>query len=174
MIFEIFKSWISSMLCIGIFIAFIQLMMPKTNLKKYIYSLIGIVTILTVVSPIINMFENQTVETSVKEVLFNISGNNQSTSDISKVKLTTEELVKKEFLESVKVDIKSKLIKKGVGVNDVRILISNTYDIDKIEVYIKNIQKSSSTLDSVNKVVSYINSEYDIEYSKIIVIEEAE
>ena len=58
MIVEIFKSWISSMLCIGIFIAFVQLMMPKTNLKKYIYSLIGIVTILTVVSPIINMFEN--------------------------------------------------------------------------------------------------------------------
>lgn len=173
MIFEIFKSWISSMLCIGIFIAFIQLMMPKTNLKKYIYSLIGIVTILTVVSPIINMFENETVETSVKEVLYNISGNNQNKSDTSKIKLTNDELIKKEFLNSVKEDIKTKLTKKGINVSDVRILISSNYDIEKIEVHIKSIKESNSTIDSVNKVVSYINDEYDVEYSKIVVIEGA-
>ena len=34
---EIFKNWIVSMLCIGIFTTIIQLIIPKTNLKKYIY-----------------------------------------------------------------------------------------------------------------------------------------
>ena len=44
---DILKNWITTMLCIGIFLTFIQMIVPNTNLKKYIYSLIGVVTIIT-------------------------------------------------------------------------------------------------------------------------------
>lgn len=173
MLVDIFKNWISSLLCIGIFITFIQLIMPKANLKKYIYSLIGIVTILTVVSPVINMFKNESVETSVEEVLNNISkGEKGSQVDEEKVKDITNENVKKEFIESIKKDITGKLNSKNITVKSINILINQNYDIEKVEVNIENIDKENSTLDSISKVVSYLNSEYDIDFSKITVIEE--
>ncbi len=175
MLVDVFKNWISSLLCIGIFITFIQLIMPKANLKKYIYSLIGIVTILTVVSPIINMFKNESVETSVEEVLNNITnsnGENSNQVDEEKVKNITNENVKKEFIESIKNDITEKLKSKNITVKNVNILLNENYDIEKIEVNIENIDEQNSSLDSISKVVSYLNSEYDIDFSKITVIEE--
>ena len=51
---DILKNWITTMLCIGIFLTFIQMIVPNTNLKKYIYSLIGVVTIITLILPAYN------------------------------------------------------------------------------------------------------------------------
>lgn len=172
MIIDIFKGWISSMLCVGIFVTFIQLIMPKSNLKKYIYSLIGVVTVLTVVSPVINMLKDQSVQTSVEQVLNNISGTDTDI-DQSEAKKIGQDNVKKEFVESVKKDIKEKLSQKEVIVNNINIILNEeTYDIELIEVNVEKIDTSVSNLDSINKVVNYLNDEYDIDYSKITVIEE--
>lgn len=172
MIIEIFKGWISSMLCIGIFVAFIQLIMPKSNLKKYIYSLIGIVTIVTVISPIVNALNNDSVQTSVEQVLNNISGDGNLVDEEGTKKLS-EDNVKKEFIQSIKNDIEQKLKEKNISVTNVNIIINEeNYDIDLIEVNIKKIDDSKSSLVSVSKVVDYLNEEYDIDYSKITVIEE--
>ena len=54
---DILKNWITTMLCIGIFLTFIQMIVPNTNLKKYIYSLIGVVTIITLILPAYNYFK---------------------------------------------------------------------------------------------------------------------
>lgn len=47
---ENFRDWINALLCLGIFTTLIQLIMPKNNIRKYIYSLIGIVTIVVTMS----------------------------------------------------------------------------------------------------------------------------
>jgi stage III sporulation protein AF len=170
---EIFKNWISAMLCIGIFITFIRLIIPKTNLKKYIYSLIGIITIITVVSPIIDFMKNQSLEESVTQVLQNIS--NPSSGDVldsEKYRQAQEENVKKEFIEEVKKDINLKLTQKGIKVENIEVFLNSTYDIEKVLVKIKKLDNKTSTLESVNKVVEYINKEYDISFSKIEVVEE--
>ena len=170
---EIFKNWISSMLCIGIFITFVQLIIPKTNLRKYIYSLIGIVTVLTVVSPVIDFMKNETVENSVSQVIASISDTGEENSvDIEKYKNSKEEAVKQGFIDGIKRDIKTKLSLKGIVVKNVEIFLTEEYDIEKVQVNISKINQSASTMDSVNNVVNYINSEYDIEFSKIVVIEE--
>lgn len=172
---EIFKNWITSMLCLGIFTTFIQLILPKTNLKKYIYSLVGIITIITVISPFINILKNPNVEEGVSQVLANITKNdNVSNIDSQKYKNDSESAVKEGFIDGVKNDIKLKLASKGVSVKNVDISVNENYDISKIEVYVKKLNKNTSTIASVNKVVEYINTEYDIEFSKITVIEEGE
>ena len=84
---EIFKNWIVSMLCIGIFTTIIQLIIPKTNLKKYIYTLIGIVTITVIISPVIDMFKSNSMEDSVSEVLAKFSNTNDKNINIDKIKM---------------------------------------------------------------------------------------
>ena len=169
---SIFKNWISSMLCIGIFITFIQLVIHRTNLKKYIYSLIGIVTVLTVVSPVINFFQNETVEDSVRAVLANIGDSGGQEVNSEDIQQKSEEMIKKQFIESLKKDVEDRLQEKNVSVNKINVLLSDEYDIQKIEVNIKKVNNMGATIDNVNEVVRYINSEYDIDYSKITVIEE--
>lgn len=173
MLIEIFKNWISAMLCIGIFITFIQLIMPKSNLKKYIYSLVGVLTVITVLSPVVNLFKNQSIETSLSQVLENISQDKNTAMVSSNLDSTTnQENVKKAFVESVKKDVSNKLTSQKVVVNNIQIIISGEYDIEKIDIKIKKLDGKEAKLSSVNEVVKYINEQYDIDFSKITVVEE--
>ena len=65
---QTFKIWISSLLCLGIFVAFLELIIPKSKFKKYIYALIGILTVITIISPIVNMYKSNQVNSSIDQV----------------------------------------------------------------------------------------------------------
>lgn len=169
---EVFKNWISSMLCIGIFVTLIQLIIPKTNLKKYIYTLLGIITIITLISPIVQVMKNGTIEESVKNVLANISGDsNSSELETSKYQGSQEELVKNQFIETLKSDIENKLKEKSVIVKNTQVFLASNYDVEKLEISIEKIQAGKSTIESVHSIVEYIHKEYDIAYEKISVVE---
>ena len=169
---DIFKSWISSMLCIGIFVTFITMIVPKNKTRKYIFSLIGIVTIFTLVSPVIKFVNTDGLDSALTQVIDNVSVFNSSEEyEIDKYKNVGEDLVKKDFEKKLKDDITSKLLVKNVTVDDIQIFLTDDCNIEKIEVKIKKL-RDGATIENVNNVVSYINSEYDIDYSNITVIEE--
>ena len=98
---ESFKLWINSMLCIGIFVLFIKLIIPNNNLKKYIYSLIGIITIVTVISPVMDLLNDDSIETSLNQVINNISENDTSieSANINKYQDLNNQAVKKGFID---------------------------------------------------------------------------
>lgn len=169
---DLFKNWISVLLCLGIFITIIKLVIPKNNLRKYIYSLIGIITIIALVSPVIDMFENGQMQDSLKTVLSNIDDSDNSSIDTEKYNKIKEDAVKSSFIQSIKTDIRAKLEAKNIVVKNVTVFVSDDYDIEKIEINIEKIDKSKANISSVTQVVKYINDEYDIGYSKIEVIEE--
>ncbi len=168
---DVFKNWISSMLCIGIFVTFITLIIPKNKMRKYIYSLIGIVTIFTLVSPIIKYINTTNLDNAVNQVMGNISSLSSSEEyDIEKYQGTEKELLKKEFIENLKQNISSKLLLKNINVKDIQILLDDEYNIEKIEIKIKQLN-TENVLESINYIIKYINEEYDIDYSKITVVE---
>lgn len=172
---EIFKGWVSAMLCVGIFMAFIQLIIPKTNLKKYIYSLIGIVTIITMVSPVINLLKNQDVEESVSQVIANISNESEESNiNTEEYQEKNEETLRQTFAQNMKNDIKSKLEEKGVVVRTIDMFLTEQYNVEKLEICIDKINTEQASLDNVTSVVKYINEQYDLDFSKIEVIEEGE
>lgn len=173
---DIFKNWINSMLCIAIFITFIKLIMPNTNLKKYIYSLVGILTIITVISPIVNLLKDDKLDNSLKQVLSNISLATQEYSDIdeTKIKEATNETVRTNLINTMKEDITSRLALNNVFVKNINIILDDEYNLQNLEVNIKKMEEDKVTLESVNEVVYYINEEYKIDYSKIVVVEEGE
>ncbi len=172
---DIFKNWVSAMLCLGIFVTFIQLIIPKTNLKKYIYSLIGIITVINLIAPAVNLLKNEKVEQGVSEVIADISEtNNENIIDENEYSKKNEEMVRKTFAENFKKDITYKLEQKGITVNTIDIFLTEQYNVEKIKINIQKIDTAKSSLSDVNNVVKYINEEYDIEYTKIEVVEEGE
>lgn len=172
---EIFRNWIVAMLCLGILIVIVQLVIPKTNLRKYIYSLIGIVTVITIVSPIVDVFKTGNVSSSISSVLDSMSSNEDTiTVNSDGLQDKQNELLKVQFIENLKSDVMFKLAHKDVVVNSINISVDDDYNITKIEVKIAKINVEKTSLNSVNEVIKYINSEYDIDYSKISVIEEGE
>ena len=70
---ESFKNWISALLCIGIFISILELILPKSKIKKYVYVLVGIVTTITIISPGINLLKRDDIAKSVSTVVDNFS-----------------------------------------------------------------------------------------------------
>ncbi len=169
---ETFRNWINILLCLGIFITIIQLIMPKNKLRKYIYSLVGIVTIITIVSPVMNLLKNKNMEESLKQVISNIDTGENSSLDVQKYKDATENAVKTSFVNSLKVDVTNRLSQNGVEVIKTEIFVDSEYNIEKVEINVKKLNEDNVKLSSVTQVVKYINEEYDIDLSKIIVIEE--
>lgn len=172
---EIFRNWIVAMLCLGILIVIVQLVIPKTNLRKYVYSLIGIVTVITIVSPIVDVLKTGNVSSSISSVLDSMSSNEDTiTVNSDGLQDKQNELLKVQFIENLKSDVMFKLAHKDVVVNSINISVDDDYNVTKIEVKIAKINVEKTSLNSVNEVIKYINSEYDIDYSKISVIEEGE
>lgn len=172
---EIFRNWIVAMLCLGILIVIVQLVIPQTNLRKYVYSLIGIVTVITIVSPIVDVLKTGNVSSSISSVLDSMSSNEDTiTVNSDGLQDKQNELLKVQFIENLKSDVMFKLAHKDVVVNSINISVDDDYNITKIEVKIAKINVEKTSLNSVNEVIKYINSEYDIDYSKISVIEEGE
>ncbi len=175
---DIFKNWVSAMLCLGIFVTFIQLIIPKTNLKKYIYSLIGIITVINLVAPAVNLLKNDKVEEGVSQVIANISDTNGDEviyeDEYSQNSEKTDEMVRKQFAENFKDDITKKLEQKGIVANTIDIFLTEQYNVEKIKINIQKIDNKKSSLSDVNDVVRYMNEVYDIEYEKIEIIEEGD
>lgn len=169
---DVFRNWINILLCLGIFTTILQLVMPNNKLRKYIYSLIGVVTIITVVSPFINLMKNKNMESAIMQVVANIDETKIENIDEVKYKAVNQNAIKENFISSLKQDISSKLKQEGVDVIKSNVFLDSNYNIEKIEINIKKIEKNVTQISTITEVVKYINKEYDVDFSKIIVVEE--
>ncbi len=159
---DIFKNWISMILGIGILFTVIRLILPNTKLKKYIYSLMGIVTIIVFLNPVISFFNSNNLEESIEDVMLDMTGDEslkKKYTDISNYELIGQSNVKDNFKENVQNDIKAKLEKEIDDSIKVSIDVSDDYNISKVYI---NLTKETSF-----DITSFINQEYDIDKNKI-------
>ena len=167
---EIFRNWIVALLCLSILIVIIQLVIPKTTLRKYIYTLIGIITVITIISPVVDLLKKQDIKESITDVLSSFNTNDAAISvNSSDLEEKKTGLVKVQFIDSIKQDIKDKLESKNITVKSINVSVDDNYDITKLEI---KILKSKTGIVSVNEIVKYVNNEYGIDYSKISIVEE--
>lgn len=161
------KNWINSILCMGIFVLLIQLIIPKTNLKKYIYSLIGVMIMLSIISPVMNLLKNENVEASLNEIITQISNTDQkmTTSELENLQY---EAVKAGFMETLQSDVEKKLTDKGVKVEEVSVVLDTEYNIQQI-----NIVLGENAMDNV-VLIQWISAEYDISKDKILIYSKGE
>ena len=168
---EIFRNWVNVLLCLGIFMVIVKLFLPKNNLRKYVLSLLSVIAIISIVSPVIDVFKSGELERSIKSVISSIDETDTQNLDTDSLKKAQEDSVKSSFIQSIKIDITNKLSQKGIDIQKIEIFMNDNYDIEKIEISIGKIKEGTS-IENVNTVVKYINEEYQIDYSKIVVVEE--
>lgn len=158
---DVFKNWISSILAIGILFTIIRIILPNSHFKKYIYSLIGIVTIIVIISPVISAVKSTNFD-NIKDIVLNAT--NIDSSDVNYTNLSNyedvnENNVKKNFITRVENDIKEKLSSNIDNNVDVNIEITDTYNIEKINITLYG----ETSFD----ILSFISEEYDIGKDKI-------
>lgn len=171
---EVFRNWINLLLCLGIFITILQLVMPKSKLRKYIYSLVGVITMITIVSPVMNMLEQDSMEDAIAQVISNMDMTSEENVDIEKYQQVNQDAVKKTFVSNLKRDIKNKLNTYGIEMKKSEVFVNSNYEIEKIEIHIGKLNQEDGKISSVTQVVKYLNEEYDVDISKIVVVEEGE
>lgn len=170
---ENFKTYINTLLCLGIFITILQLIIPKNKSRKYIYSLIGIIMIITIISPVTNLLKNQNIEDGINQVIANIDEFKvEESKNNSAYKEANEDTIKNQVILGIKEDVKNKLSEKNIETSDVQVYLEEDYNIKKITVNINNLSNDDIAFSNLNSVIKYINEEYEIDYSKIEVIEE--
>ena len=176
---ESLKNYVNTLLCLGIFVTMIQLVMPKNNLRKYIYSLTGIILVIAIISPVVNVLKNTNVETGISQVIASIDEydkkNKEAKVDIDldkKYKINSDKMIENEMSKKIKEDIKSKLEGKNIKVKEITVYLEDDYNVKKIYINIDNLENENSDIKNVNEIIKYINEEYKIDYSKIEVVEE--
>ena len=158
---DVFKNWISSILAIGILFTIIRIILPNSHFKKYIYSLIGIVTVIVIISPVISAVKSTNFD-NIKDIVLNatnIDSFDVNYTNLSNYEDVNENNVKKNFITSVENDIKEKLSSNIDNNVDVNIEITDTYNIEKINITLYG----ETSFD----ILSFISGEYDIGKDKI-------
>lgn len=155
---DLFKNWISSILAIGILFTIIRMILPNSNLKKYIYSLIGIITIIVIMNPVVSMIK-KTNMSSLKKIFLDatssIDNPNINYTNISNYEDVNKNNVKETFKNMVEEDIKSKLNSNIENNVDVSIDITDTYNIENINITLYG--------DTSFDIVSFVCNEYDVD-----------
>ena len=157
--FNIVKGWISMILVIGIVFTLLRMIMPNTNLKKYIESVIGIVTIISIITPVLYYISNYNLTEKISENIEEILSSQEETNNYDSYAQINNEEIKKEFVEKIQEDIKVKLKNKINQEPNVKVVVNDAYNIEKVEVKLNG----NSSID----VRQYISNEYDISTDKI-------
>ena len=132
--FNIVKGWISMILVIGIVFTLMRMIMPNTNLKKYIESIIGIVTIISIITPVLYYISNYNLTEKISENIGEILSRQEETNNYDSYAQINNEEIKKEFVEKIQEDIKVKLKNKINQEPKVKVLVNDAYNIEKVEV----------------------------------------
>ena len=162
---DTFRNWINMILAIGILFTVIRIIVPNTKLKKYIYSVMGIISIIVILNPVINIINKGNVEENIKDILLDMSTTetlNTNYTDISNYEEINKNNIREAFGNNLANDIKEKLVKYVENEIQVKVGITEEYDIKYIVITING--------DTSFDIITYISTEYDIDKNKISVV----
>ncbi len=139
---EFVKSWITNIVVVIFFIAFIEILLPTSNMKKYINMILGLLIIIVIINPIIKLMSSDI--NINREVFYNlqsyntfemereskyVESQNQQITEVYKKKLENE------ISEFVKTDIDYDVLDVKISINE-NIKAKDFGEITGIEVYL--------------------------------------
>ena len=156
---DFLNSWLQGIVVAVIITTIIELILPEGNNKKHIKVVLGVYVVFNIIAPIINKFSNSNFEMSslinIDKYAKEIETYNANSSNIY-INETNDESIKQIYISNLKNDIKAKLEEKKYETKNIDITMSNTenYDIEKIEIYLKNEdeQKGGNDNKKENKI----------------------
>ena len=165
-------NYITTIIYISIFCIILELILPDNKLKKYIGVLISLVIILTLVSPLIDFFnEDRIVEViskSIDDIKLNVKSKDNLSYDFSDYKGRVVLSRVKEKLESEILNGCKQKFKADFEISKVDISLNADYEITSINIYVKKVNE----INSAYRIINFLEEEYNIKDFLIQVIEE--
>ena len=163
------EQYISTIIYICIFCIILELILPENKLKKYVNVLAGLIIIITLISPIIDVLKNETVVSTISNKLKEIQNN------IEVEEYNFSNLQNRLIFSSVKEDLEDDIYKKSkeefkliCTINKVKINLNMEYKTETVDVYVEgNIEVNDAT-----KIIDWIAKEYQIDEKIVNVIKE--
>lgn len=170
-----FKTYVEQLLYVSIFIVLVELILPKGNMKKYVYSISSIIIILLIISPIINNSAQVNIRGAIDNVIQTIS----KATENSKVENKTVDfndfktsVITTSVKDKIEADIKEKFLTIGLEVVGVEIDVTDKYTFDEMGISIKSLGKEENkSVSKASEAISLIADSYKIENSKITITE---
>lgn len=165
------KEYMTTLIALSIFIFFIEILIGKNSLKKYVMLFVSILMLMEFIKPIKNLFKEEKIEKETAAVYNEITRSldiGKKEIDINKeIRKQNDKLLKKS-IDYIKEDIKEMCKKNNIICKDVIIFTENKDKVKSLIVKIKNPEKD---ILNVKKILKYIEETYNID-EKIIKIEE--
>jgi len=163
------SEYISTIIYICVFCIILELILPENKLKKYIGVLVSLVIILTLVNPILNIFESKNVIATISNAIENIQSKVELKEyDFSGIQeriifSSSKENIEKRIFTECKTNFKNKFEITGV-----KISLENDYAIKEIDIYVKTLPGVSSA----GEIIDFVSYSYNINTELINVIKE--
>ncbi|MTI65431.1 MAG: stage III sporulation protein AF [Firmicutes bacterium] len=149
------KDWAINIAIISIFITILEIIMPKGPLKGYINVIIGLILIIVLINPFINLISNNIdIE---KEVFANINSYNEENSV---VKESFKELQKDQIIKTYKEKVKKNII--GLVESE------SKYKVEDINITI-NLNEDEKDFGKLKKLKLNLNKKKDKNKSNITI-----
>lgn len=172
---DFFKTYMEELIFMAVFIVIIELILPKGNMKKYVYSISGVIIILLIISPIFNTNSEISITNAIDNVIQTISNANKielAENDIDNFNNFKNEIMTETVKEKIEIDIKEKLLIIGLEVDSIDIEVNDKYQFDKITIYIKSLgENKNNSISKASEAISIVANTYKIENSKITITE---
>lgn len=165
------SEYISTIIYICVFCIILELILPQNKLKKYIGVLVSLVIILTLISPVLNLFESETVVATISQAIDSVK------SKIEVKEYDFGNIKNKIILSSTKESMEEEMLAKcrekfsvKYNISKVRITLTEEYLIKDIDIYVKNLPE----VRVAGEIIDYVSGRYNIQAGLINVIKENE
>jgi len=161
------KEYISTIIYISIFSIILELILPNSKLKKYITTLVGLLIVIVVASPVINFLKNDDVILALSNFVDEIvvEDTAQIRYDFSK---KTNSIINNSVKEKIELDIENTCEKelKEYNISNVNLSLDGNYNISEINITVG----TDIDVEDAKKIINYITDTYNVQEQVINVI----
>lgn len=162
-------QYITTIIYICIFSVILELILPDNKLKKYVGVLVSFIVIITLISPIINVLENEQVVETISRTIESI----QSKISVNEYNFNNLEnrLIFSSVKENLQQDLYTKCTEKfgkRYKISKVKIILNSGYKIEDIDIYVNNLNEVANA----GEIIDFVANTYKIDAAVINVIRE--
>ena len=160
------KEYITTLIYVSVFSILLELIIPETKLKKYISTIISLVILILVVTPIVNVVKAENIlevlAGKVDEINFNITNSSKEYD----VNLYNNESISSSVKKRIEEDIHINCNKQEFNVVMVDVSLTDEYLITDVNIYVKDI----SNVDDARDIIRYVTDKYNLKKNYINII----
>lgn len=168
------QSYIQRLIYISIFVVIVELILPSSNLKRFVAVIVSLIVIITIISPIHN-FANEDAMQNLNNVINAISNPSNFQDKIESTDIDISKYSSKTILSRFKMNLEKSMLnalksdlKDNVSIDNVSIILDNKSQIQEIKIYISNIKEDN--IQNITNILDGILSKYNVPKDLLTII----